>query len=201
MKTETKKTPCDGTRHAGPCSGGDWDPCTIPKGPRGYASRLRDGNLTDEDHEYEASLEPTETHDEMVRLAYASANQPINIALTFSAEEEGDNYIQMCEALAGETWETAESADEFSAVNLTLNSLEREVKTIERALDSAIESLGRRLAEAQEAIQEGRTPNTCGIVQGLGNDIDMKVARLDQAKTNLANFKAAISHDANREIH
>lgn len=57
MKTANRKLePCDGSRHAGRCSGTDWEPCDIPKGPRGYAKRLCDGDLTDEDQEYEASL-------------------------------------------------------------------------------------------------------------------------------------------------
>ena len=56
MTTKTKDVLCDGSRHAGACSGGDWDRCSIPQGPKGYAKRLRDGDMTDEDQEYEARL-------------------------------------------------------------------------------------------------------------------------------------------------
>jgi hypothetical protein len=84
----------------------------------------------------------------------------------------------------------------YSDTQLVINSLEREVKTIERAVLSSIESLGRRLAEASEAIEAGRTPSSCGIVQGMGTDLDSKVARLDQARSALASFKAATENDA-----
>ncbi|MES2155407.1 MAG: hypothetical protein V4510_09765 [bacterium] len=89
---------------------------------------------------------------------------------------------------------------DLTDTDLVIGGLEREIKTIERAILSGIESLGRRLADAEEAINAGRMPSACGIVQGLGNDLDMKVARLDQARSALASLKAAAAHDAKPAI-
>ena len=63
-----------------------------------------------------------ETHREMVSDAYA--HQPTNISMTFTRKEEGENSIEMCEALAGEAWEKQELRPNPMVVTIDANTIQ-----------------------------------------------------------------------------
>lgn len=101
--------------------------------------------------------------------------------------------------------EAAPEPREMNATSMAHDSLEREIKKIEKAIRGDIDSLRRDLDEATRRLDEGNTPNSCGIVQGRGLDIDMKVCRLDQARQTIAQLKApppttATTEDADMDI-
>lgn len=90
-----------------------------------------------------------------------------------------------------------ETDNEMTATRLAHDSLEREIKQIEKSLRTKMEWMRGSFAEAERALDSGRTPNSCGIIQHHGMEIDMAVARLDQAKQTLGQLKAAATYDRN----
>lgn len=84
----------------------------------------------------------------------------------------------------------------MTATAMTMDGIDREIKSLERAISSLIVSLRGRLDEAEHILADGRTPSACGVVQGLGVELDMKVARLDQAKEIRAKLRSAAAFDA-----
>src|SRR3990167_4481882 len=89
--------------------------------------------------------------------------------------------------------------ERLTATRMTLDSLDRSIQENEKALRRSMANMRDRLDDAERALADGRMPNTCGIVQGLGGEIDGLVLKLDTAKTIRANLRAAAEFDKNHE--
>lgn len=88
-------------------------------------------------------------------------------------------------------------AAELTARGITMTQFEGEERRLVKILRDNLESLERRIAEAQAALSEGRTPNSCGVVQSLGLEIDRGVGQLYQLRDVLGKLRAAETYDRN----